>query len=336
MRVLVTGASGLVGSHTVRALLDDGHEVRASARSAERVARALDPLGCADAVEVVEADVTDPEAVARALDACDAVVHAAATFSYDIRDGREMLATNARAAEVVLGAACERGLDPVIHVSSFVVFLPAQGTITPDSPIGRSKLAYTASKARSEEVARRLQSEGFPVTTTYPGAVWGPNDPALGETSRLALDVLAGKLPLGAPGLLPVVDVRDLARVHARALRPGLGPRRYLAVAELVPMLDVMRIISEAGGRRSPRGRVPGPVMLGLTRFVDVIQRLVPTRLPLNHEGVWVILNARPFDVGGTVRDLEVEFRPAAETLRDTVAWLRETAGDRDREPVRA
>jgi len=322
MKVLVTGASGFVGSHTVRALLDDGHEVRASARSAERIASALEPLGAAGVVETAEADVTDEAAIGRALDGCDAVVHAAAIFSYDVRDGREMLASNSRAAEVVLGAACDRGLDPVIHVSSYVAFLPAEGTITPDSPVGRSRVAYSLSKARSEAVARRFQARGLPVTTTYPGAVFGPDDPATGVTSRLALDVLAGKLPVGAPGSLPVVDVRDVARVHARALRPGAGPRRYIAASELVPIVDVMRLISEVGGRRPPRGKLPGPVMLGMARLSDIAQRVIPVRLPLDYEALWVILHASPFDASATVSELEIEFRPAAESIRDAVEWL--------------
>lgn len=80
MKVAVNGASGFLGSHAIRALLDDGHDVRASARSADRIRRALEPLDCADAVEVLEGDVTDEDDVARTLSGCDAVVNAAAVY----------------------------------------------------------------------------------------------------------------------------------------------------------------------------------------------------------------------------------------------------------------
>jgi nucleoside-diphosphate-sugar epimerase len=84
------------------------------------------------------------------------------------------------------------------------------------------------------------------VTITYPGYAWGPHDPAFGESARLARDVLAGKVSIGIPGTVPVVDVRDVAAVHAAALRSGLGPRRYVATSERVTMVELMRIVAEA------------------------------------------------------------------------------------------
>lgn len=323
MRVLVTGTSGFVGSHTVKALLDAGHEVRASARSAERVRGALEPLGCADAVEVAEADTADEGAVRDALDGCEAVVHAAALFTFDARRNDEMLSANVRGAELVLSRACEQGLDPVVHVSSLVALLPATGTLTPDSPVGRPGTPYALSKARSEEVARRLQAEGAPVTITWPGAVWGPDDPNLGETASFASDILGGRIPFGLPGTMPVVDVRDVAAAHAAALRPDAGARRYVVASELVPATELMRIVAEAGGRRAPRGTMPAPVVLGVGRLADGVQRLVPPRLPVHHEGPWTMVNMRPFDASATVRDLGIELRPASESLVDTVRWLR-------------
>ena len=120
MKVLVTGGTGFVGSHTVKAVIDAGHELRLLVRSAGRLAPALEPLGVRDVQHVV-GDATDAEAVRRAMDGCDAVVHAAAIFSYDAREARAMQRVNARATEVVLGAAHAGGLDPIVHVSRLAV-----------------------------------------------------------------------------------------------------------------------------------------------------------------------------------------------------------------------
>lgn len=327
MKVLVTGASGFVGSHTTKALLDAGHEVRVSGRSGARLERALKPLGCTDTVEVAEGDILDPAAVDEALGGCEAVVHAAAVMSYDARRKREILSSNVRGTELVLSAACRLGLDPVVHVSSVVALLPSERPLAPNSPVGAPGPAYALSKAASEEVARRLQAEGAPVTITYPGTVWGPDDPNFGEAATFATDVLKRRVPFGVPGSMSVVDVRDLAAVHAAALRPGCGARRYLAVSDLMRVTDVMRIVAETGGRRPPPGTMPASVLLAVGWIADKVQRILPGKLPVHYEGPWSMINMRPVDASATARDLGVEFRPARETLTDAVRWVLDGSG---------
>ena len=104
-------------------------------------------------------DATDAESVRRAMDGCDAVVHAAAIFSYDAREARNVQRVNARATELVLGAARDAGLDPIVHVSSYVALLPAAGVLDGDSPVGRPRGVYARSKAETEQMARELQDK---------------------------------------------------------------------------------------------------------------------------------------------------------------------------------
>jgi nucleoside-diphosphate-sugar epimerase len=125
MKVLVTGATGLVGSHAVAALRKAGHEVRVLVRNEGRVQKALGPLGALD-VEVVRGDVTNARIVRAGLTGCDAVVHAAALYTLDPRRSDEIQRTNVRGTEHVLGCARELGLDPIIHVSSISALLPTE------------------------------------------------------------------------------------------------------------------------------------------------------------------------------------------------------------------
>ena len=181
MKVLVTGGTGFVGSHSVAALLSQGHQVRLLVRSPDQVARSLSPLGAAD-VESVLGHVTAPQSVKEAMTGCDAVLHAAAVYSIDPRAASRIRETNVRAAENVLGTVVRRGLDPVVHVSSYVALLPPQGAVlTPDSPVKRPRGTYSRSKAESERIARGYQEQGAPVVIVYPGGVIGPDDPYLGE-----------------------------------------------------------------------------------------------------------------------------------------------------------
>jgi dihydroflavonol-4-reductase len=172
MRVLNTGGTGFVGSHTVAAVIGAGHAVRLLVRRPERVDAALAPLGIW-VPDLVSGDVLDPESVQAAVAGCDAVIHAPTVYSLDPRQAASVLATNARATEIVLEAAVKAGLDPIVYVSSYVALLPSRDVLTPDSPVGAGGPAYPRSKARSELIARRHQSAGAPVVTTYPGAVVG-------------------------------------------------------------------------------------------------------------------------------------------------------------------
>lgn len=322
MRVLVTGGTGFVGSHSVRALVDGGHEVRLLVRSPDRIVPALALHGL-DGAEHVVGDVTDPCAVSRALEGCDAVLHAANVYAFDPRRAGEMLEVNQRGTELVLRTAHQRGLDPIVHVSSTIALLPnAGGVLTPDAPLGSPPGAYGRSKVAAERIARDLQAAGAPVVIVTPGGVLGPLDPHLGETVRLARDALRGHLPLLPAVWAPFVDVRDAAAVHAAVLERGRGPRRYLASAGTLSVRDFVAQARRLTGRRLPAAPVPIRFALAAGRAADLAQRALPIRLPINFEGLWSLANRVRADASATERDLGVRFRALEESLADTYRWL--------------
>ena len=151
MRVLVTGGTGYLGSHIVGALRREGHDVRVLARSPERVAPALTPLGIDPAdVEVAVGDVLDRASMDAAVDGADAMINAANVYSMDVRDAERMRHVNRTGTEVALTAAVEGGLSPVVHISSYVALLPSTVPLTSASPTGDPEGAYLVSKADSE------------------------------------------------------------------------------------------------------------------------------------------------------------------------------------------
>jgi nucleoside-diphosphate-sugar epimerase len=158
MKVLVTGGTGFVGSHAAAAIARGGHELRLLVRRPEQVSASLGRFGL-EVTDIVVGDVVDEDVVARAVDGCAAVVHAAAGYSLDPRRAEEMRRTNARATELVLGRAVDGGLDPVVHVSTTVA-LTRYGGSGPDLPLGDVELPYARSKRDSEVIARRLQDAG--------------------------------------------------------------------------------------------------------------------------------------------------------------------------------
>jgi dihydroflavonol-4-reductase len=159
MRVLITGGTGFVGSHIVAAAVRAGHDVRLMVRRPERVEAALGRFGIREP-DTVAGDVLDTASVQAAVEGCDALINAAAVYSLDPGDAKRVIATNARATEIVLEAAASARLDPIVHVSSssYVALLPSDAVLGPDSPVGDGGPAYPRSKAESERVARRYQA----------------------------------------------------------------------------------------------------------------------------------------------------------------------------------
>jgi dihydroflavonol-4-reductase len=321
--VLVTGGTGYVGSHSIAALAGAGHRVRVLARSPEKIRAALGPLGV-DGVETAIGDVTDPAAVERALEGCDAVVHAASVFSLDTRRTGEMNSVNVRGTEIVLGTAHRLGLDPIVHVSSEVALLPPGDgeVLTPDSPVKRPPWPYCRSKADSELAARRFQAAGAPVVSVMPAAVWGPQDPHLGEGAMLATNVLRNRYPVVMAGGMHIADVRDVAAALAAVLQPGRGPRSYTVTGHYVTMPNIIRTLGDLTGRRIRFVTLPAGFLAAFGRTADLVQRRLRTRLPWSAESIWIMNCDARCDDSKTRDELQLEPRPLGETFADTVHWL--------------
>ena len=314
MRVLVTGATGFAGSHIVSAVAAAGHEPVQFVRDATRAV---------DAFPHVVGDVTRLDTVQAGLAGVDAVVHAAAAVSFDHRRADEVRRTNVDGTANVLRTACERGLDPVVFLSSVNALLPTESPVLgPDDDPKRSDTLYGASKAAADEVARSLQDEGKPVVIVYPGGIYGPGDPHVGEQITGVIWMLRlGMIPSSSGGY-PMVDVRDLAAAVARTLEPGRGPRRYMCGGRLLSGREMAAAMSAATSRRIVATWYPGPALVATGRLGDVMQRRLGVKLPFTAEGMRSVVVGRPFDNSRAEADLGFSPRPPEDTLRDTVTDL--------------
>ena len=322
MRILLTGGTGYVGSHCAEALARDGHEIRLLVRRRDQVPLTFDPHGW-EPLDVVVGDVLDADAVDRAIEGCDAVVHAAAVFSFDPRHTDRLLSTNERATRTVLTAALKAGCDPVVHISSTVA-LTRRGGTGPDLPLGDVTAPYAQSKIASERVARELQEQGAPVVSVYPGSVFGPYDPYVGEQQLLLSWIVRGLLPAWPTGSLHACDVRDVAAVVEAAMRPGRGPRRYVVPGHAMTGSTLYAAAGAAIGRRRPHVSMPTGPASAMMRMIDPVQRRLPQRwrMPNDPEGIELAGRDTRFDTSDVTEELGVTPRPFAESIRDTIAWM--------------
>jgi nucleoside-diphosphate-sugar epimerase len=322
MLVSVTGGTGFVGAHTVAALRRAGHRVRLLARDYSTVEHALAPLGVdVGSVEVVVGNVLDQAGVDRLVLGADAMLHAASVYSFDSRWHAAMRATNVAGTELVLAAARRAGVGRTVYVSSFGALIPARGRVVgPDSPVGRPREAYLATKAAAEVVARRHQKTGAPVVITYPPALLGPYDPKLGDQTTRLRNTARGLMPLWPLGGLPTGDVRDTAALHASLLGPAepvanrhFGPGHYLTTRQYV------RTVREVTGRALPTIYLPAHAMLPIGLLVSMAQRVCPWHLPAEYGAIYTCACAARMDERTTNG---ITARPVTDTFTDTVRWL--------------
>ena len=324
MRVLVTGATGFVGSHAARALQDAGHTVRALVRTPAKLETVTARVGVDLAsLETVEGDVRDATAVKAAVDGSDAVVHAAAVVSIDPTAEAEVSDTNFAGAQNVLDAAVGAGCDPVVHVSTGEALFPFRtDPVTVDHPVGNARQAYARSKAKCEHLARRHQSLGHGVVIVYPALVIGPGD--YNESIQLQPMRLWLTKPFPRSGYtMTMVDVRDVAAVIAAAMEAGRGPRRYLLFGHTLTADELLSDLRQVTGRDLKSVPMPKALFSAWGRIGDMARRF-GLDLVLTSEGVEYMFNYCAGDNSATEEETGVTLRPVADSLADTIAWMRD------------
>lgn len=327
MKVLITGSTGFVGSWTAKAVQAHGHDTRLFVRDAAKVQRFAEAVGFR-ADDVAIGDITDPEAVAAAMDGCDALIHAAAAVQVaQASTGANQ--DNAASTRIVLGTAAELGLDPIIYVSSTVaVWTLGDQIITADRISEHAVDSYSQSKIDAERYARALQASGAPVVITYPGAILGPAaDGHLGEAGEaMATAVKVGMIP-GRTSAFDVTDVRDLAEAHAALLTPDRGPRRFVVAPLRVGAAELAAALQAGTGRRIRHVKVPASLLIGAGHTADALRRFLPQRLSTLNAGAMIHLTRTPpADSSDAVRELGIAFRSLDETVLGLCEELRRRA----------
>lgn len=320
MKVLITGGTGFIGMHTAKLLLAQGVSVRLLIRSEEKMR-----LLFGDTIDdYIVGDVTDRDCVRQALKGCTALVHTAAMVSIDKRDSERVFATNVGGTQAVIGQACEMKLKRIIHVSSVTaLYNPDALQLDGNSPAGTAEDAYGASKVACEHYVRDLQAQGYPVHITYPGAVIGPDDPALTEPHQGLKTYLQGFVPL-MPSGNQWVDVRDVAEAHYRLLKKRLPAGRYPLGGHYVPWVRLVSILEQLTGRKMTTVTVSGALMRGLGKLLDTVNATLtkPLDIPVTHEAMVYATNWVPLDDSQTLRDLDFTLRPVRVTLADALRAL--------------
>ncbi len=322
---LVTGATGFIGSHLARVLVERGDDVRVTVRPTSR----LDALEGLD-VQRVTADVLDARAVAAAVRGVDRVFHVAG--STHIRDDEERLhRTNATGTRVVLEACLRAGVGRVVHTSSVAALGPApRGSTADETQVPRARdlaqVPYAAAKHAAEQEALRAAARGLPVVIASPSHVFGPGD-HLRSSTDLVRRFLLRRIPAYVDGAINVVDVRDVAQGLVLVAERGEPGERYVLGDRNYTWERLFADLGRLSGVEPPALRLPVPAALALA---DAFRALpVPGRPLVDAAEVRAAAHYWTYRSTKARRELGWTTRPHEETVEATVAWWKDRLGGR-------
>jgi dihydroflavonol-4-reductase len=315
--VLVTGASGFLGWHVARLLVERGCAVRALVRPASRITDLE--------AERVTGDLRDAASLERAVAGCGLVYHVAADYRLWAKDPTELYRSNVDGTRNLLEAARNAGVERVVYTSTVgCIGIPANGVGDETVPVRLADMAgaYKRSKFQAEQVALEYARLGFPVVIVNPTAPVGDHDVKPTPTGKIVLDFLNGGMPAFIDTGLNIVDARDAALGHLLAAERGAPGQRYILGSENLTLAQILQTLARITGRKAPTTRLPYAVAYCAGVVSTMVAKLTgqPPRVPLDavrmaRKKMWVSHRKANRDLGFTPG-------PAESALRHAVEWF--------------
>lgn len=316
---LVTGATGFVGWHVARHLVEAGRRVRVLVRDPARV-RELDN------VEVVQGDLEDPAAVRQAVDGCEALCHVAADYRLWVRNPAEMYRSNVDGTRNVLEAACRAGVERIVYTSTVgTIGIPAGGIGEETTPVSLEEMVgpYKRSKFLAEQVALDHAAQGLPVVIVNPTAPVGDHDFKPTPTGRTIVEYLRGAMRAWIDTGLNLVDVRDVAVGHRLALERGRPGERYILGCQNLTLKEIFEKLEAISGVPAPKWRIPYGVAYA-AGAVSTAWAYLSGREPLAPlDGVRMARKKMFVTHAKAARELGYAPAPIEGALARAVAWFR-------------
>ncbi|OBK44250.1 NAD-dependent dehydratase [Mycobacterium gordonae] len=320
MKKLIIGASGFLGSHVTRQLVQAGEDVRVMIRKTSST-KGFDDLS----VERCYGDVFDDTALRDAMAGCDVVYYCVVDARMWLRDPAPLFRTNVEGLRHVLDAAVRAELRKFVFTSSTgTLAISGQRPVTEEDPHNWDDGGpYIASRVAAEDlVLRYAREQGLPAVALCISTTYGPRDWAPTPHGALIARVEAGRFPFYMGFSSEVVGIEDAARAMLLAADKGRDGQRYIISDRYLSTREVHAIAARAVGRRPPRIPIPMGVMYAASRVNDLAARLLNRDLPMAYVGARMADLMSPLDHSKAERELGWKPEPVEESIAKAARWF--------------
>ncbi|MDA2918470.1 SDR family oxidoreductase [Desulfobacterota bacterium AH_259_B03_O07] len=322
MATLVTGATGFIGSHIARKLVEGGEKVKILLRKTSRTLN-IDDIDA----ERVYGDVLDTDSLKEALKGCEMLFHTAGFVSFRKADYQRMYDVNVKGTANVLNAALEAGVKKAVYTSSqaAVGVDPSGGIANEDTPFTLEPLGiqYLNTKYYGEQEAFKAHEKGLPLVIVNPSVVIGPGDLYLSSTGMI-LRYCKKKFPGYMDGTMNLVDVDDVANGHLRAAEKGRPGERYILGNRNVTIKELFELLEAVTG--IPRPKLKIPYIMALTSAF-VVERILGLSFPnyssMDIDSVKLLKHVWYCDSSKAVNELGYTQSSIEESVEKTVSWFK-------------
>lgn len=322
--VFLTGATGFIGSHIARALINRGFKVRTLARKNSR----LDNLAGLP-VEICYGDLLDTPSLKNGISGCPHVYHAAANYVLWSKDPDELYRINVEGTKNVFEACLFHGVERIVYTSSVgALGIPKNGTpgdertpVSLDDMIGH----YKRSKFLAEEEAMQYAKRGLPVVIVNPSTPVGSHDIKPTPTGKMIVDFLNGKMPAYVDTGLNLIDVEDAAIGHILACEKGRIGERYILGHRNMTLKEILHVLSKITKIPAPKFKIPYPLALTVGYISKLYAERVSKKEPaIPWEGVKMAKKHMYFNPSKAINELGLPQSPVEAALEKAVKWFKE------------
>jgi dihydroflavonol-4-reductase len=318
---LITGATGFVGAHVARRLLDHGFRVAALVRpgSNRSLLQSLD-------IDWRDGDLRDAVSINRAMSGCSAVFHCAADYRLWSPDPTELYLNNVGGTRNVMKAALAHGVQRVVYTSTVgALGLPEGGGAgNEDTPTGLDRMVghYKRSKFMAEQLVREMASTGMDVVIVNPSTPVGAGDIKPTPTGKTIVDFLNGNIPAYLDTGLNLVSVEDVAMGHLLAFQRGLAGRRYILGCRNMTLHSMLQTLASITGLPEPNIRLPYAVAWAASMASAGIGLVLQQPPAITPESVRMAHAFMFFDGARAVEELGMPQTPFEQALESAVRWF--------------